>query len=1133
MSSPADRLRENRDSVATGQLSLDRDKARQKLRLFRLASPYQYVLQFVRAASVLGASRITFEIGGRSMQCEFDAVFDGELLRDIWSPMFDERSTKQHEAVRNLALGIASAQALNPQHIEVRSGPTRLVLREEEQELGDVETADSTTIVVEKKFHFGQVVSFVASLMGRLPEDLQLQQYCYYALIDVVVNGVAASQGFDVDGQHVATATPDGDAKAVASTDLASTGLILLRDNVEVARLVGIEHVVGVHAALNSTTVMTDLSGLALQDQPDAEWDSLTAVIHEALLQWLQANVDVISPDELREELERIASYIMQRETAAVAPATRALAEWLLARPLFRSAIIGSETWMSVSRPEGGKTVRFSTSRVPLSGADDVLFLRRGSPITPLLERAGIPTQDVTAGLESLTIRERNHQRWLNQPADFSREFTDAEKREVVNDGTLNGRVQVTTGRGRGWIVWCGRLLQRTTSVLPFDYGIDGDADDLEPNAHFDGVVPDERFDRMALALLRKTSTLFGQLLLHDRTWVLERILAREFEIDVLETLGYSRGAALDLLDRAGLRDNDPLGLELAGPLATMKLFNKQYSLIDLIEAERAPVFVRPQHPMHLAGGRIQLILTSSEKRIVRLVRPDAGEIDETLALERAIEAFESQPPHEDPDLHPIWQHTVNGHHYDLRLNLLPPDNPTETRGTSNVVFVYNGRRLARERWASAVGDWYISVRCDTVEPHPSYQAVVLNDVSRAIRDAIARQQDIALREWVRDRIIHGPIEPTLAAMFAQAAAALLPADELVLPVRRFDGEQWTRQFATLPQLREAASRGGGTLEWCPATVELTGLYLAGDLVLEVEPLALKGTEVLSAVHLVRSNVMPVSASRRRYLEDAPRRSTHDDALYDWHTSVDVVDVHVALYAGEPRLDVEFLWLNRVVERATLDSPGRFVAVVMSPSITANEQLTAVSEGRSQALAAVEVAIKRLIEAACFQIEERQNGYLSERLDRVRDELLRIASRVSGDEAWWPRLHSTPLIETGTGRRSLREQRELEPTPASELLGRVEQILTTARNDRTELLADFTLASLRWSDLQQVALCEAGRHGVTISKEHALCKLAATSGTVGAAFLASCVYTQINAFYAEITDTDEITFQKSLLEVVE
>ena len=175
------RLRGDREAVASGHLTLDREKARQKLQKFRLPDPHMYVLQLVRAASVLGATKIEFTVEPSTTTCVFDAVFEEFTVDEMWGAAFEERRGIEAAALHNLALAMASAQALNPAFIEVESGGTKLRIdvedAEHEPSSSDI---DGTRITVKEKFRFGHLVEFFESQFGELPETRALERVCEF-----------------------------------------------------------------------------------------------------------------------------------------------------------------------------------------------------------------------------------------------------------------------------------------------------------------------------------------------------------------------------------------------------------------------------------------------------------------------------------------------------------------------------------------------------------------------------------------------------------------------------------------------------------------------------------------------------------------------------------------------------------------------------------------------------------------------------------------------------------------------------------------------------------------------------------------------------------------------------------------
>lgn len=199
MGERADRLRTVGDVSARGELRVDEERAREKLQKFRLANPHFYVLQFVRTASLLGATQIDFDIDADEVKCTFDAAIPSEYLEDFWSRAYGNRRDDVDEALYHLALGLGSAQALEPGFIYVETtdgGGFALILEgrtERVSPTGTVSSRDTTQIYVREKFRFGHLVEFFTSRLGELEEVRAIRERCRFATLRIRVNGAPTS----------------------------------------------------------------------------------------------------------------------------------------------------------------------------------------------------------------------------------------------------------------------------------------------------------------------------------------------------------------------------------------------------------------------------------------------------------------------------------------------------------------------------------------------------------------------------------------------------------------------------------------------------------------------------------------------------------------------------------------------------------------------------------------------------------------------------------------------------------------------------------------------------------------------------------------------------------------------------
>jgi len=168
-----------------GSFSLDREKAREKMRQFQLAEPHRYVLELVQAAVCKGATRIRFDIDADDMRMQFDGQpFSLQDLEHLYSSLFARQNTPENDARRQLALGVNAAMALNPRYLRVTSKDGKHGVQLEaraghDDEFGEMSNPpDGTTIHVKSRFRPGLMVSFLQNLKGTLPEEQVLRERC-------------------------------------------------------------------------------------------------------------------------------------------------------------------------------------------------------------------------------------------------------------------------------------------------------------------------------------------------------------------------------------------------------------------------------------------------------------------------------------------------------------------------------------------------------------------------------------------------------------------------------------------------------------------------------------------------------------------------------------------------------------------------------------------------------------------------------------------------------------------------------------------------------------------------------------------------------------------------------------------
>lgn len=193
-----------------GEFTLDRAKAREKLRRFQLADPRAYVLELVQAAALKGATWATFTVDSRDMVMEHDGrPFTLADFDDVYGAALSRRRDPDVLARRQLAIGVGSAMALRPRFIAVESGDgqtgARLLLRPDApDELGPLAAARvGTRIHVRERFTMSTFAAFFRNLAGTLAEEQLLRTRCTYASFGIGLEGARLDRGLTLEDEPV------------------------------------------------------------------------------------------------------------------------------------------------------------------------------------------------------------------------------------------------------------------------------------------------------------------------------------------------------------------------------------------------------------------------------------------------------------------------------------------------------------------------------------------------------------------------------------------------------------------------------------------------------------------------------------------------------------------------------------------------------------------------------------------------------------------------------------------------------------------------------------------------------------------------------------------------------------------
>lgn len=180
--------------VATGSITLDREKAKEKLRRFQLADPCAWLLELVRAAASQGASFVTVRTDADDVRVAFDGrPFTAADLENLYEALLARGAPpgRQH-----LAVALNGALALGPRFVELGSGAggqavkLRLVPGKPDA-LGPCEDAKAppgTTLWLRQPFRAGAFLEFFRARLGTQREITALRRGCRFSPLPVTIN---------------------------------------------------------------------------------------------------------------------------------------------------------------------------------------------------------------------------------------------------------------------------------------------------------------------------------------------------------------------------------------------------------------------------------------------------------------------------------------------------------------------------------------------------------------------------------------------------------------------------------------------------------------------------------------------------------------------------------------------------------------------------------------------------------------------------------------------------------------------------------------------------------------------------------------------------------------------------------
>ena len=287
-------------AVSGGEFVLDEERALAKLQKFQLPSPHHYLLEFVKAAHLLGADQMNFRIAVD----EVEIFFSGEALRPeeleiLYSAPFSQRGEGSLRALRHLAIGANAARGLGLQEfvIEVAGDePHGVCVVGDEISRREVhleqESVWTTRIYLRRRLQFSHITRFVNSVRGTRGEVALLKDRCRYSRINIWVDEESISEGLVLsDDAHSIV-------KITGPMEEGRLGIYLASQQFQTAVLqhgvlISIErrhsNLWGAEAVVDSGRLTTNLSQSAFVE--DANWNQLQDVLEEAKIRSLSLYV--------------------------------------------------------------------------------------------------------------------------------------------------------------------------------------------------------------------------------------------------------------------------------------------------------------------------------------------------------------------------------------------------------------------------------------------------------------------------------------------------------------------------------------------------------------------------------------------------------------------------------------------------------------------------------------------------------------------------------------------------------------------------------------------------------------------------------------------------------------------------
>ncbi len=847
-------LRGGGERVATGRLTLDASKARQKMQEFTLSNPHRYVLQIVRCASIAGADAVEFEIDSDEMSATFDRRLDFERLADLWRMGLEHPDTA--EGV--LAIGLGSANALQPAKILVESsGRGRAARLTIEGGVDDFVRGRSATdtvrtrIYVREKFRLGHLAEWFVTTDGMFDEVRALEEGCAWSPLKVVVNGFEVAcprDPHEEPGPVVEFGGGRGSVTVTWSTDLV---VHCLKQGVEIGTYRQPMTTYGGEGWVESDDFPTDLTFLnAVQD---AEFRGLARTIGmEAYFASLARSLADRPTSRKRGILRDVAT--------ASAPSAKKILAALLQDRIWPRGCAGEPRLVSIDDVTANGEIRWVAKEFDFESDElsPVMCLptvsdfgeSRNELLGVLRSAVVAKPRDCTAAFENEVVRRANVSRWKAEPVDHGPRGPSTA--EIVRDGrTISASVTALLESG-GPARTMRRIEGRTLYSVDQKRGlVSVDLDgSFRADARFEDYHPEERpiLEELVLALVDALPTFVEEL---AASWVDEpgvRPLALRWlrasadgmfhirtVLGVFEKFPESRDFASSLnevVSRHGLyRVFGPVfadgpneeAFDRLGSLAEVRTFETTRgfrSVRELAALDHVDWISRAAYDRGRAAESAATMVFVDDEALLTLQSlfgERCRDGQEVLRREEGRRRFLAKPQWSAPEGEPLASHEFVSESTDAHVLA----RLTKGQGGTVVEFVREGRVLGTTESAHVLpGSVTITIFDDEVQPDVDWSDVADDD---RFYDLLADAEKAHIEALASFVLEAGQVanldDPTHSKLYFDALLALVESDRdwsrrgLLTRASRED-EGFVPRPVSLEEVREAV-RGDAEVRLC------------------------------------------------------------------------------------------------------------------------------------------------------------------------------------------------------------------------------------------------------------------------------------------------------------------------------